>query len=32
MKHRTIRLPEQTMEAIEAASQKRGFASMSAFI
>ena len=32
MKHRTIRLPERTMKAIEAASQERGFASMSAFI
>ena len=32
MKHRTIRLPDETMKAIEAASQERGFASMSAFI
>ncbi len=32
MKHRTIRLPERTIKAIEAASQGRGFASMSAFI
>ena len=32
MKHRTIRLPEGTAKAIEAASQERGFASTSAFI
>jgi Arc/MetJ-type ribon-helix-helix transcriptional regulator len=32
MKHTAIRLPEGTMNAIEAAAQERGFASMSAFI
>jgi Arc/MetJ-type ribon-helix-helix transcriptional regulator len=32
MKHRTIRLPEGTVKAIEAASDERGFASTSAFI
>jgi Arc/MetJ-type ribon-helix-helix transcriptional regulator len=32
MNHRTIRLPEETVKAIDAASQKRGLASMSAFI
>ena len=32
MKHRAIRLPEETVKAVEAASQERGFESMSAFI
>jgi len=32
MQLRAIRLPEQTLKAIEAASQRRGFASKSAFI
>jgi Arc/MetJ-type ribon-helix-helix transcriptional regulator len=32
MKHRAIRLPEETVKAVESASQERGFESMSAFI